>query len=30
MPRVREGVTLLSPGENLGYGGGNNLGARLI
>jgi GT2 family glycosyltransferase len=23
-----EGVTLLSPGENLGYGGGNNLGAR--
>jgi GT2 family glycosyltransferase len=25
---VPEGVTLLSPGENLGYGGGNNLGAR--
>jgi GT2 family glycosyltransferase len=26
--KVPEGVTLLSPGENLGYGGGNNLGAR--
>ncbi len=25
---VPEGVTLLSPGENLGYGGGNNVGAR--
>ena len=25
---VPEGVTLLSPGENLGYGGGNNLGGR--
>ena len=25
---VPESVTLLSPGENLGYGGGNNLGAR--
>ena len=25
---VPEGVTLLSPEENLGYGGGNNLGAR--
>jgi GT2 family glycosyltransferase len=26
--KVPEGVTLFSPGENLGYGGGNNLGAR--
>jgi GT2 family glycosyltransferase len=25
---ARDGVTLLSPGENLGYGGGTNLGAR--
>ena len=25
---VPEGVTLLAPGDNLGYGGGNNLGAR--
>jgi GT2 family glycosyltransferase len=24
---ARDGVTLVSPGENLGYGGGNNLGA---
>jgi GT2 family glycosyltransferase len=25
---AREGITLLSPGENLGYGAGNNLAAR--